>query len=263
MSTDSSSASGGQSGATASSSAVGLLSEAAHRQGAEAVGLLSEVAHHQGAEPVHLGSFQRYSTFVPLSQPMNHHHQQQQQQQYISTQFQPQQQLFLSQQQQQQFHPQQQQQQFHPQQQQQQFQPQQQQQVVDGMGIAYGGTPSPGTFEPGRNYTPPPFQLICPMNGSNHGAMSRAASSTALDVQQLSGESNQRRRPLSTTPSEHKSNQRSRPPSTTPSQQHNIREDVDLDADSPNDFDTELPEKGTDVSAPAEWDGANPDTVLA
>ena len=72
MSTDSSSASGGQSGATAASSAVGLLSEAAHRQGAEAVGLLSEVAHHQGAEPVHLGSFQRYSTFVPLSQPMNH-----------------------------------------------------------------------------------------------------------------------------------------------------------------------------------------------
>ncbi len=70
MSTDSSSASGGQSGATAASSAVGLL---------------SEVAHHQGAEPVHLGSFQRYSTFVPSSQPMNHV--QQQQQQYISTQF--------------------------------------------------------------------------------------------------------------------------------------------------------------------------------
>jgi hypothetical protein len=249
MSTDSSSASGGQSGAMAASTAVGLL---------------SEVAHRQGAEPVHPGSFQWYSTFVPSSQPMNHV--QQQQQQYILTQFQPQQQQFQPQfqlqQQQPQFQLQQQQQQFQPQQQQ-QFQPQQQQQVVDGMGIAYGGTPSPGTIEPGRNYTPPPFQLICPMNGSNHGAMSRAASSTALDVQQLSGESNQRRRPLSTTPSEHKSNQRSRPPSTTPSQQHNIREDVDLDADSPNDFDTELPEKGTDVSAPAEWDGANPDTVLA
>ena len=252
MSTDSSSASGGQSGATASSSAVGLLSEAAHRQGAEAVGLLSEVAHHQGAEPVHLGSFQRYSTFVPLSQPMNHHHQQQQQQQYISTQFQPQQQLFLSQQQQQQFHPQQQQQQFHPQQQQQQFQPQQQQQVVDGMGIAYGGTPSPGTFEPGRNYTPPPFQLICPMNGSNHGAMSRAASSTALDVQQLSEESNQRRCSSSTTPVGAMSRGAS----------FSTALDV-LDADSLNDFDTESPEKGTDVSAPAEWDGANPDAVLA
>jgi len=181
---------------------------------------------------------------------MNHHHQQQQQ--YISTQFQPQQQLFLSQQQQQQFHPQQQQQQFHPQQQQQQFQPQQQQQVVDGMGIAYGGTPSPGTFEPGRNYTPPPFQLICPMNGSNHGAMSRAASSTALDVQQLSEESNQRRRSSSTTPVGGMSRGAS----------FSTALDV-LDADSLNDFDTESPEKGTDVSAPAEWDGANPDAVLA
>jgi hypothetical protein len=136
MSTDSSSASGGQSGAMAASTAVGLL---------------SEVAHRQGAEPVHPGSFQRYSTFVPSSQPMNHV--QQQQQQYILTQFQPQQQ----------------QPQFQPQQQQQQLQPQQQQQVADGMGIAYGGTPSPGTVDPGRNYTPPPFQLICPMNGSNHG----------------------------------------------------------------------------------------------
>jgi len=170
-------------------------------------------------------------------------HVQQQQQQYILTQFQPQQQLFLSQQQQQQ---------FHPQQQQQQFQPQQQQQVVDGMGIAYGGTPSPGTFEPGRNYTPPPFQLICPMNGSNHGAMSRAASSTALDVQQLSEESNQRRRSSSTTPVGGMSRGAS----------FSTALDV-LDAESLNDFDTESPEKGTDVSAPAEWDGANPDAVLA
>ncbi len=120
------------------------------------------------------------------------------------------------------------------------------------MGIAYGGTPSPGTFEPGRNYTPPPFQLICPMNGSNHGAMSRAASSTALDVQQLSEESNQRRCSSSTTPVGGMSRGAS----------FSTALDV-LDADSLNDFDTESPEKGTDVSAPAEWDGANPDAVLA
>jgi len=120
------------------------------------------------------------------------------------------------------------------------------------MGIAYGGTPSPGTFEPGRNYTPPPFQLICPMNGSNHGAMSRAASSTALDVQHGSEESNQRHRSSSTTPVGGMSRGAS----------FSTALDV-LDADSLNDFDTESPEKGTDVSAPAEWDGANPDAVLA
>jgi hypothetical protein len=90
------------------------------------------------------------------------------------------------------------------------------------------------------------------MNGSNHGAMSRAASSTALDVQQLSGESNQRRHPSSTTPVGAMSRGAS----------FSTALDV-LDADSLNDFDTKSPEKGTDVSAPAEWDGTKPDAVLA